>query len=288
MPDLDAAAQFVHNNGRLLERRQFEHAFVAPDPEGVRRAIDAYVNPDGGFGALEPDVRSPASQPSAVVYAFEVLDDLGIAADDPVARGALDWVATIAGDDGGIPFVTYDAASHPHAPWWTPTEDPPASLLMTAGLAAMSHRLGLHDHPWVVKATDFVWTRIGEVQLSDPYTFRYVVRFLDAVPDRDRADAEVAALAERMPDDGILKVEAGVEGETMSALEVAPRPGHVGTRLFPQALVERQLDELAAEQKDDGGWDFTWARWNPAAAFEWRGVMTLQALTTLRAYGRLD
>jgi hypothetical protein len=37
----------------------------------------------------------------------------------------------------------------------------------------------------------------------------------------------------------------------------------------------------------DGGWTFTWAEWNPAVAWEWRGAVTVAALNTLRAYDRL-
>jgi hypothetical protein len=289
MPDLEAAAQFIHSNGRLLERRRFEHLFVVPDPDGVLRAVEAYKNPDGGVGAMEPDLRTPASQPSAVLYAFEALED--VVADRPhqvAAFGAeaLDWIATTANADGGIPFVLPSAAGYPHAPWWAPAEDPPSSLLMTAGVVAAALRLGL-DHPWLAKATTYVWDAITHLKLSDAYAFRYTVHFLDVVPDRARADAEIDVLADRMPDDGILKVEAGVEGETLSALEVAPRPDHVGVRLFPRPLIDTLLDELERAQQDDGGWTFSWPAWNPAAAFEWRGVVTLQALTTLRAYGRL-
>lgn len=285
MPDVAAAGQFIHDNGRLLERRLFEHRFVAPDPDGVRRAIEAYINPDGGFGAMEPDLRTPASQPSAVLYAFEALEDVD-GGDPAVTTAALDWIATIAGDDGGVPFVLETAAGHSYAPWWTPSPDPPSSLLMTAGLTQAALRINL-QHPWLTKATDYIWNAIASLKLSDPYTFRYVVHFLDVVGDREHAEEEIAKLAERMPEDGILKVEAGVEGETLSAVEVATRPGHVGTRLFPRELIDRQLDELAAEQHDDGGWDFTWPKWNPAAALEWRPVVTLQALATLRAYDRL-
>ncbi|HET6510447.1 MAG TPA: hypothetical protein VFG42_26870 [Baekduia sp.] len=289
MPDLDAAAQFVHSNGRLLERRRFEHLFVAPDPDGVLRAVEAYKNPDGGVGALEPDLRTPASQPSAVLYAFEALES--VAADRPhqvaaFGADALDWIASIAHPDGGIPFVTPGAAGYAHAPWWAPVEDPPSSLLMTAGVVAAAHRLGL-DHPWMAKATSYVWGAMAELKLSDAYAFRYTVHFLDAVPDRARADAEIERLAGRMPEDGRLVVEGGVEGETLSALAVAPRPDHAGVRLFPRALIDAQLDELAAAQQDDGGWTFDWAAWNPAAAFEWRGVVTLDALATLRAYSRI-
>jgi hypothetical protein len=289
MIDLDAAAQFLHGHGRLLERRRFEHLFVVPDADGVRRTIEAYKNADGGFGYMEPDLRTPASQPSAVLYAFEALEE--IAQDDPAAvralgDEALSWIATITGDDGGIPFVLPSAGAYPHAPWWAPTPDPPSSLLMTAGVAAAAHRLGL-DHPWLAGATAYVWDAMASLSLGDPYAFRYTVHFLDAVPDRDRAATEIAQLRERVPEDGVLKVEAGTEGETLGALEVAPRPDHAGRALFPDALIERELDQLEQAQEDDGGWTFSWAAWNPAAAFEWRGVVTLDALTTLRAYGRL-
>jgi hypothetical protein len=287
MIDLDAAAQFVHGHGRLLERRRFGHLFGGtPDPDGVLRAVDAYRNADGGVGFLEPDLRTPASQPSAVLYAFEVLEEVGVA--PPVfTTGALDWLQTITNADGGIPFVLATAKGWPHAPWWAPQDDPPSSLLMTAGVAAAAYRLELGDHPWLQAAAPYVWGAMASLTLSDPYAFRYAVHFLDAAPDRARADAELARLRERVPADGVLKVEAGVEGETLSALEVAPRPDHAGRALFPDALVEQQLQELEAAQQPDGGWDFTWAAWNPAVAFEWRGMVTLGALTTLRAYGRL-
>jgi hypothetical protein len=289
-PDIDQATQFIHGHGRLLERRRVEHRFgAAPDAEAVLRALDAYRNADGGVGALEPDLRTPSSQPSAVLYAFEILEEIRDDVDLPAAltTGALDWIATIANDDGGIPFVTAAAAGQPHAPWWTPQPDPPSSLLMTAGVAAAAHRLGLADHPWLAKADDYVWDALGGLSISEPYTLRYTMHFLDATPDRDRARRELDRLATLMPADGVLVVEAGVEGETLSPLHIATRPDHAGRALFPDALIEQHLDALAAGQQADGGWTFDWADWNPAATQEWRGVVTLEALATLRAYGRL-
>jgi hypothetical protein len=287
MPDLDAARQFVHSHGRLLERRRFDHLHGGrPDAAAVRRAVEAYKNADGGFGLMEPDLRTPASQPSAVLYAFEVLEEIPGQAPRSLTDDALDWLTTVTNDDGGIPFVLASAEGYAHAPWWTPTEDPPSSLLMTAGVASVALRLGL-DHPWLGPAATYVWDALGSLKLSDPYAFRYAVHFLDAVPDRARADAELDVLADRMPDDGVLRVEAGVDGETLGALEVAPRPDHAGRRLFPDALVEQELDRLAADQHDDGGWDFSWAAWNPAVAWEWRGMVTVAALNTLKAYNKL-
>jgi hypothetical protein len=52
-------------------------------------------------------------------------------------------------------------------------------------------------------------------------------------------------------------------------------------------VLDTHLDHLARAQRDDGGWTFNWMAWSPAAEQEWRGVRTVEALHTLRAYGRL-
>jgi len=44
---------------------------------------------------------------------------------------------------------------------------------------------------------------------------------------------------------------------------------------------------LEAGQDADGGWNFSWAKWNPSAVWEWRGAVTIDALRTLQAYDRI-
>src|SRR2546427_12960358 len=66
-PDLDAAARFLAGNARVLARRRFERLCSGGDARPVRDAVAAFRNSDGGFGhALEPDGRTPASQPHAL------------------------------------------------------------------------------------------------------------------------------------------------------------------------------------------------------------------------------
>jgi len=285
MTDLDAAAQFVAGHARLLERRRFAVLRGDGDTADVLTALNAYRNPDGGLGHLEPDLRTPASQPSCVLYALEILQELGTT-DEALTIPALDWLQTVTNADGGVPFVLGTAAGWPRAPWWgEPADDAPSSLLMTAGLAATTRRLA-PEHPWLAPAERFVWDRMDEA--SEPYTLRYVADFLDAAPDRERAEDALDELAGKVPADGVLRVAAGVEGEVLRPLDVAPRPGHAARRLFADNVIERELDDLVAGQQDDGGWTFSWSAWNPAAAWEWRGVVTVQALRTLAAYGRLD
>ena len=286
--DTAAAAQFIAGHARLIERRRLGCFEGDGSAAAVVAALNACVNADGSLGHLEPDVRTPAGQPSAMLYALEILDEVG-ARDDALTGGALDWLGRAAtNDDGGVPFVLPSAGGWPHAPWFAPVEDPPSSLLMTAALAAQVHRLGL-EHPWLAPATAFCWEH-GEHPAPatlGAYALRAFVDLLDAVPDRPRAEAALEALAPLIPADGLIPVAAGVEGEVLRPLDLAPHPGHAGRRLFADDVIDRELDRLAAGQADDGGWTFTWAAWNPTAAWEWRGIVTIRALRTLRAYGRL-
>jgi hypothetical protein len=285
MTDLHAAAQFIAAHARLIDRRRFAALTGEGTAEDVVGALRAYRNADGGIGCLEPDLRTPASQPLCVLNALEILHEAG-AADDELTTGALDWLAAVSGDDGGVRSVLDTAAGWPHAPWLDPKRATGPSLLMTAGLAAAGLRLGLR-HPWLDGAASFCWARVAEARTTDSYTLRHVLQFLDAAPDRDRAEAELDALAERIPADGLLPVAGGVEGEVLRPLDVVPHADHAARRLYGEDLLERELDRLEAAQEDDGGWSFDWLAWNPTAAWEWRGAVTVAALRTLRDHGRL-
>ena len=58
--------------------------------------------------------------------------------------------------------------------------------------------------------------------------------------------------------------------------------------MFADGVVGTHLDALIGKQQEDGGWPIAWPAVSPACELEYRGVVTLKALKTLRAYGRLD
>src|SRR5919107_4916753 len=97
--DVAAAERFVHANARLLDRHRLAVLLHGAPVAPVLAALRAYRNPDGGFGhALEPDVRSPESEPTCTHHALHVLAQID-ALDDPMVADAAAWVATIAEPD---------------------------------------------------------------------------------------------------------------------------------------------------------------------------------------------
>ena len=284
MIDLDAARRFVWLDARLVDRHRHAFLFDRGDAEPVVRAVRAYQNPDGGFGhGLEPDLRSPTSQPGAVQHGLEMLGEVG-ALDDPMVARAGDFLLAIQRPDGGIPFVLPSVGEDPRAPWWQPADT--SSLTQTAANAAALHR-GDVGHAWLEGATAYCWARIDE-PIDSAYDALFAVAFLDAVPDAERAEATLDALGPRLLDAGLVASDPEAPGEGFSPLDLSPRPGGRSRRLFARELVDRHLDALAAGQQDDGGWTFAWPAWCAAAAHEWRGYVTVRALEVLRANGRLD
>ena len=49
----------------------------------------------------------------------------------------------------------------------------------------------------------------------------------------------------------------------------------------------RVIDRLERAQQSDGGWPVDFDSYSPAAALEWRGYTTVNAIATLRAHGRV-
>ncbi len=286
IPDIDAAEQFIAAHGRLLDRRRFERLMRGGEAQPVRDAVAAYRNPDGGFGhGLEPDGRTPASQPIAVELALRTLHESD-AWSGELAAGACNWLMATGPAEGGAAFVDPSVEGWPHAPWLVPEEGRPASLIMTGLIAGTLHARGVR-HPWLDRATEVMWARIDGLSAAGPYEMRGVLWFLDHVPDRPRARAAFGAAGQLLFKLDLVELDPAASGEVHGPLEFAPAPGCLARALFDDTVIDAHLDHLAAAQRDDGGWMFNWLAWSPDAEREWRGCVTVDALQMLRAYGRL-
>jgi len=287
-PDFDAAATFIAGHARVVDRRRFGRLFGGGAAGPVRDAVAAYRNDDGGFGhGLEPDCRAPGSQPPAVEMALRIMDEAD-AWDDALVRGACDWLVSVAPAEGSAAFVEAGPQAlddWPHAPWWVPEAGHPASLTPTGLITGTLHKRGA-GHPWLDQATEVMWTRIATLAEPGAYDMFGVLRFLQYVPDRDRAREAFGRVGPLILERNLVALDPEAAGETHSPLDFAPEPDSLARSLFDETTITAHLDHLAHAQREDGGWTFNWLAWSPAAERDWRGFLTVDALRVLRANGR--
>lgn len=286
---LSAARGFMAGHARLLDRRRFELLFDGGDAEPVLAALRAYRNADGGYGhGLEPDLRAPESQPAAAWHAFEVFADVAPVT-APEAVELCDYLDAVALPDGGLPFGLPIEDPSGTAPFWAQADPEAFSLQITAIVAAHANRVAAHDpavagHRWLARATSCCLAAIDALEAApEAYVLAFALQLLDAVHDRvSVAPGLLARLGEYVPRDGRLRVVGGLPDETLWPLDLAPEPGRPVRTLLDEAAVAADLDRLAAEQEEDGGWSVDFQSYSPAAALEWRGYATVRALSVLR------
>lgn len=276
---IERARSFIWHNARVLEQRRFEFLFDGGPREPVLTALLAYRNEDGGYGhALEPDGRGPTSQPLHVLSALHLLNELDAPEHVEPILGFLEKNAP-----NGVPFGLSTAKDHPHAPWIA--MDDQGGLLLTGQIVSALHALKI-EHPWLDQATEYCWRHIENLTTTHPYEANACVMFLDQVPDRERAEKHARKLGEIVRNN---LVTDGVAADEMhQPYDYASRPTSIARSWYTDEEFEKSLDELVGQQEEDGGWDFAWAAWTPVTKFEWRPIVTIEALLTLKAYGRIN
>lgn len=282
--DLDAARVFVYTNGRLLDRRLVATVLDGAPGGGVIDALRGYRNDDGGFGhGLEPDKRDPSSTPLDTETAFEAMEMAGTV-DVALVAAACDWLASVAEGTGMVPLAFATLVEYPHAEHWSQIPLV-ADINPTGGLAAFLWKWGI-DHPWREVATAACWQALDNEIPREAHAVKEAMRFLAAQPDRGRATAILPSIAAVFDDVALLQQRPSAD-YGVGPLHLVPERDGFGASLFSNATYEAFLDDLEARQQDDGGWPIAWNPPGPAAAHEWRSWVTLQALMTLRAWGRL-
>ncbi len=283
MSILENARQFFLNDARILERHLFHHLFEDGSRAAVLRALLAYQTEDGGFAyGLEPDKRSSNPQPIDQELALRVLADIG--PDEETLGRLLEFLPSITTPEGGVPFVLETVADAPRAPWWNTEPNPKASLNPTASIAGLLYKLGV-AHPWLETATAFAWGKLEPLSEADPHTLLSVLVFLENVPERARAEAMFSRLSDEILRHTALEPDA--TGYVHPPYAFSPTPDSLAAQLYDDSLMQRHLDVLAEKQQPDGGWPIPWPAVSVGSELEYRGVVTLNALKTPCAYGRL-
>jgi hypothetical protein len=115
------------------------------------------------------------------------------------------------------------------------------------------------------------------------YELLFAVRFLDAVSASvPRARSLLDRLTRSVPSAAPASVSGGAEDEVLHLLDFTPYTNSPSRESFGRAAITAAMDRLASDQHPDGGWAVTFTPYSSAAALEWRGYATVQAVAVLR------
>ncbi len=284
MSRLERAASFIESHGRALERAQFAYAFADGSAADVHEALAPYRNADGGFGnALEPDVRTELSYPLAVHFAASALRKVGLKADASWSS-ICDHLASCATSDGALAYVPKEALESPHAAHWASPFGWEPSLHATAGVIAGLHALEL-KHPWLTQATEWCLNAIEAGPKWSGHTMQHTLDLLEHAPSSPRVEEAWENVTAQLFDNDYVYMDTPVVSYGVTPIQFAPSPDCRLAKYFENDVLERHIDDLERRQNEDGGWPISWEP-PEGGEPEWRSILTLDSLLTLRAYGR--
>lgn len=282
----EQGTRFIWENARLLERALFEYYFFDTSPDRVLSILRTYQMEDGGFGhALEPDLRAPDSQPLFVEFAFHTLYHWDLR-DADLAYRACDFLSAHADLSRGVPTLFPSSQGYPradhmlHAGWLEPSVD------RLVGLVGMLNWQGVR-HPWLPSAVDACLEHVSSLHYDDAHTIKTAFCLVDSTSRSHPNLSLLDKLSSELMRSDYFCLEAPVTRYCQTPLDFAPFPGSFCRPIFTGAQLDAHLDDLLSQQQPDGGWPILWNPPSDMARCEWRAQKTLQALATLRAYGRI-
>lgn len=300
-PAFERATEFLREQARPLERAQFEYHFKGGGRTAVLAALVPYQNPDGGFGhALEPDIRAGASSVIATITALAVMRDINADEDTPGLPAALTYLIDAYDvERERWPIVPPEVEEAPHAPWWTYAEteeafhgfwaNPRASVI-----AYLQQFQRLAPSPFLEVARQSVVDDL--MRYPQRMEMNDLLCFIDLLETNNLPRETHESILDKLR----RAVPASVEQDpqkwmeyVMQPLQAVRSPHSPLTGTIDAAVIDANLDFMVAQQGADGAWSPVWswdfvdaAAW-AAAKREWKGVLTLNNLITLRDYGRL-
>ncbi|MDP4097639.1 hypothetical protein OIN60_12735 [Paenibacillus sp. P96] len=291
----ERAASFMKHRARRLERALFEYEFETGPFDDVLTELQAYQNEDGGFGhGLEADLRCPDSSALATTRGLEILQ-----AGEPselraeMILNALGYLEdTYHPELKGWDIIPQQAESYPRAIWWrygmfrdywgNPNADIIAFFIDYRSVFKFTNLNELIDH-----ALEYLLHQSDLSEMHELFCYLHLAERLDS-EQGNRIAEQLELFLDRCVD-----IRTGERtGYGATPLQAVDSPMSPFYKKYEE-VIPAELDQLVHNQAEDGSWEPNWT-WNQyekewaEAKREWQGVLTLQALRTLRNFNRIE
>lgn len=292
------AQKFINTTARPLDEALFAVYIIGGSPEWALHELSNFQNEDGGFGhGLEPDLQLPDSSVLATTVALQILRRLNIGSDHNLVQGAIRFLLnTYVPSARAWPFIPPSSDSAPHAPWWQ--YDPDLSQYLANPRPEI---VG-----FLIQYADFDPENLGESLLDDVlahlesqqgnvemHALLSYLRLLDTKGLPGSIAKQLFEMLEPVVESTVARDGAGWERYGLKPLTVAPNPSAPFSEFLTQA-VQDNLDYEIEHQQEDGSWAPPWS-WGgsfpeawPHAERAWKGVLTVNTISSLQAYNRIN
>lgn len=285
------AVQFLATQARPLERALYKFEFEGGSAEDVARELAFFQNADGGFGnGLEPDIRTAASSALVTTVALQHLSRLNASSASPLVAGAIRFLTeTYDKQKAGWDIVPPEVETAPRAPWWNynPAHD------------------GWGNPAIEIVGWFYTYKDIVPAQLLDEVT-EHAITYINEQSSKKDFHELLCCLcfAELVPESLLRVVKPALDemvancvatdssqwnGYCLTPVQAAESPNAIYYERLRTNVIE-YLGYALTQQQEDGAWapPWSWGQFEdvwPQAEQEWKGVLTLEALRRLKAYG---
>ncbi|MBA1333750.1 MAG: hypothetical protein HPY66_0143 [Firmicutes bacterium] len=293
--------QFFKDQARDLEKYLFEYYFQGGNGAKIIEALKKYQNNDGGFGnGLESDFRQPFSSPMATSIGVRLLSQIDGNKDaEEMIKSAIGYYESAFNETrNGWFAVTKDVNDYPHAPWWHYDEENGMTIIDrnwgNPSAEILSH---------LYKYKEYV------SKLDIDYLVEYALKYIEA-KERFESENELFCyikLFEVLPDELkkrlMKRIAVGISqvieydrekwtGYVPMPLDFVPGPDKCRFGVG-ESKIEENLDFYVELVENNGVVNPPWGEGYYLGSLkpaynEWKGVLTLNILRKLDAYGRME
>lgn len=292
----DKAAAFLRNESRSLEAARFDCIFNKADVSKTLYELSKFQNPDGGFGhALEPDLRTPESSALCTSIAFQIMRDHGVSPNHEMIQSAVCYlIDTFDKEELHWRIIPKSAEDAPHAPHWKQSgrEAGVRSFSLNPTAEILGYLIDYSDTDF----TDEIFTHVIQtIRSSESIEMHDLLCCLRLLESETLSVAKRADLQTELSShiNSAVELDSGKWAEyCLRPLQVASKPDSPFYDSMEKAVSDNLNYEIAS-QESDGAWHPTWS-WSghypndwELAKQEWSGVLTLEKLKLLNAFGRI-
>ena len=296
------ARHFLKTEARPLDKALFDFRFEEASSEPVIQELTSYQNEDGGFHRLEADLHTPSSSAIATAIGLSTLHEIECAPDHPIVQSAIQFLLNTY-DEKTMTWrvVPLDTNSFPHAGWWHEDNGTLARtfhdyyIIPRAKIVALLHHFSKNvPADWLNTVTE---QTVSDIIKQPPSDFGdeliYSLQFLEIDDVPNNFKNRLLPLLQDITPSIVERNPNNWHKYCTPPLWVAPLPNSAMAKVL-QKDVQAHLDYQIEHQTPSGTWTpfWTWgneyvAAWEIAKK-EWTGHLTLETLTSLQAFGRIE